>query len=774
MHFNDFISNFTVQSINGSEYKCICPCHHDNQASLSIKDAGTKILIHCHAGCSTADILNAVGLSEADLFPEKSISQPGKEPWQQYVEKQIGKKIDKVYDYVDPDGNYIYSKIRFTPKDFRIGIIENGRFKFGLGGKERKKAKAFYTPDLPGFRQAVSRGETVYYAEGEKDVDTLFNHGMYAVTCGSSTDWSSGIHDLFKDANLIIFSDNDTQGQKLSTKIQNEVKHIARKASVVIPCTDIPKGDVSDYLENHTKQELMDLIMKDPIVKRSNTEEDRLLTEEEAIQLSLKNPPDLEEDNGRILKTFGNYAKIVSEDAFLEGKFRRNLLSGRNMVRNVYWNTVDHPIQDQDLFQVRKYISNVYGISNKEDIRQAIEITANNKSYHPIRDYLSTLEWDGVKRLGSLFPKYLGAERSDYTEAVTTLFINALIQRVEHPGCKFDYCLIIADHHQGTGKSSLCRMLALKDEWFSDSLRSINDNKRSFEEIQGRWVIELGEMVATKRAKDVETIKAYISRTFDDYRAPFATYTERFLRQCVFIGTSNKPDCLPNDKSGNRRFLPLFCDGTKAEVHPLEDENETREFIKQCFAEVIAMNKKEKIPLTLDEQYLDEVLQYQEQATPEDSRIGLIQEWLDNECRDDFVCTRMIWDSIFAGEFEKQPTKLDLTEIGEIMNLSIHGWSRYSGRDGTQDNHKKRFRKYGVQRAWVRDSTDQKELDRESRASQIGFFPENDTDHATNPFINDAKITEPEKGISSNETDSSGLLSLEDLIEQFHFPPDYL
>ena len=429
------------------------------------------------------------------------------------------------------------------------------------------------------------------------------------------------------------------------------------------------------------------------------------LTEREAIALSSKSGPIpfvTNMDGSMSKSSFYNYVLALQFDAYIRTRIRFNAFDGRITFTGFYWDVKPHPARDTDIANLRYYVDNLYSLNNKANLLEAAMKVAGDNPFHPVREYLSRLKWDGTPRISELLPRYLGAERSEYTTAVTKLLLYGAIQRVMHPGCKFDYCIILADTKQGTGKSSMCRFLALKDEWYTDSVGNLNDSKSVFELMRGKWVIELGEMLAVRRAQDVETIKAFISRQSQDYRQPYGTFAENHPRQCIFIGTSNKPQFLPEDKTGNRRFLPVICDGNRAAAHPLANEEETREFVRQCYAEALVIGKEEGFPLVLDAKLSEELLRIQETATPEDTWIGMIQEYLDNGTELSMVCTRLIWDSVFAGDNDREPKRYELNDIAEIMELHIVGWRRYKGKDGSNERAKYKFKVYGTQNAWQR------------------------------------------------------------------------
>lgn len=407
---------------------------------------------------------------------------------------------------------------------------------------------------------------------------------------------------------------------------------------------------------------------------------------------------------GDLKNCYANYVTLITAAPALKGRVYRDALSGRIMVQAVPWGLDPHEISDADVYHLRWYFDRQFGLSNENNIREAVAILADRNMRHPVREWLLKLpKWDGISRIGLLFPRYLGAEASEYTTAVTKLLFFGMRQRVFYPGIKYDYCLVLADTIQGSGKSTMCRLLPGRDEWFRDAVGDLHNSKDTFEAMSGAWVVELGELIATRRTKDIETIKAFLSRTEDIYRTPYSTYPRHYPRQCVFIGTTNRPQFLPEDRTGNRRFIPIICDGRKADRHPLEDEAETRAYIAQCHAEALVLGEAEGWPLTLDKRFDEQLESYREAASPEDTRIGRIQSFLDTS-KLNMMCTQIIWDEVFAGD-GVSPTRRELQEIAEIMSLKIKGWRRYSGggeRHTYWFNYEINGKKIGAQRAWER------------------------------------------------------------------------
>ena len=244
---------------------------------------------------------------------------------------------------------------------------------------------------------------------------------------------------------------------------------------------------------------------------------------------------------------------------------------------------------------------------------------------------------------------------------------------------------------QGAGKSTFFRLLAVKDEWFSDDLKKIDDDN-VYRKMQGHWIIEMSEMIATANAKSIEDIKSFISRAKETYKVPYETHPADRLRQCVFGGSSNTMDFLPLDRSGNRRFLPIMVHPENAEVHILEDEAASRAFIDMMWAEAMFIYQNFPLKLTLSKDMDKELKELQKQFMPEDTKAGLIQSFLDN-FKGTQVCSKLIYAEALNHPFD-EPKQWEIREINEIMNNSIEGWKPFS--------NPRSFAKYGRQRGWER------------------------------------------------------------------------
>ena len=398
---------------------------------------------------------------------------------------------------------------------------------------------------------------------------------------------------------------------------------------------------------------------------------------------------------------------MLMKDPKFKNMFRYNEMTDRIEVQNAWWRRCTVNISDSDLNNIRFYLESEYCLSSEKNIPRGIDIIAHENSYHPVREKLESLTWDKVPRISRLLTKYLGCDETEYTAAAIRIFMLAAISRVFEPGKKFDTMICLVEDKQGGGKSTICRFLAMKDEWFCDDVKNLDD-ENVYRKLQGHWICEFSEMLAASNTKTVEAIKAFLSRQKDVYKVPYERYPHDFPRQNVFIGTTNNLDFLPNDKTGNRRFIPIKCHSDRAEVHPMADEKETRGFILQCWAEAMEVFKTGDFSLTFPDHLQAELQETRNDFTPEDPKVGVIQEWLDN-CSCDAVCTLMIYRECLGNEYGT-PQRWELLEIANILTKEIDDWEKYPTSDS-----KKRFPKYGKQRAWTRKTT--------QKGRQGGFIP---------------------------------------------------
>ena len=398
-------------------------------------------------------------------------------------------------------------------------------------------------------------------------------------------------------------------------------------------------------------------------------------------------------EKGGVRNSIRNCLTVFQNDPLLSGAIAKNLLTERiDIIKPIGYHRTGTAITDTDMNYLLLYLEETYGLTSEKKIAAAIGIVANENGYHPIRDYLNGLSWDGTERIRTCLHHFLGADSDQYTYEALRLFLLGAIHRAFHPGCKFEVMLCLVGG-QGAGKSTFFRLLAVKDEWFSDDLRKLDDDN-VYRKLQGHWIIEMSEMIATANAKSIEEIKSFLSRQKEVYKIPYETHPEDRLRQCVFGGTSNALDFLPLDRSGNRRFIPVMVYPEQAEVHILEDEAASRAYIEQMWAEAMEIYRSGRFKLAFSPAMQRYLKEHQRDFMPEDTKAGMIQAYLD-KYTGSMVCSKQLYKEALNHAFD-EPKQWEIREINEIMNQCISGWRYFP--------NPRMFSEYGRQKGWEREN----------------------------------------------------------------------
>ena len=401
-------------------------------------------------------------------------------------------------------------------------------------------------------------------------------------------------------------------------------------------------------------------------------------------------------EKGGVRNSIRNCLTVFQNDPLLSGAIAKNLLTERtDIIKPIGYNRTGTAITDTDMNYLLLYLEETYGLTSEKKIAAAIGIVANENGYHPIRDYLNGLSWDGTERIRTCLHHFLGADSDQYTYEALRLFLLGAIHRAFCPGCKFEVMLCLVGG-QGAGKSTFFRLLAVKDEWFSDDLRKLDDDN-VYRKLQGHWIIEMSEMIATANAKSIEEIKSFLSRQKETYKVPYETHPADRKRQCVFCGTSNTLDFLPLDRTGNRRFVPVMVHPELAEIHILDDEPAAREYLKQVWAEAMEIYRSGNFKLRFSPAMNEYLKVHQRDFMPEDTKAGQIIEYLE-KCSDNMVCSKQLFREALGHSFD-EPKQWEIREINDIMNNSVTGWRAFS--------NPRYFRSpYGRQKGWERIQPD--------------------------------------------------------------------
>lgn len=372
---------------------------------------------------------------------------------------------------------------------------------------------------------------------------------------------------------------------------------------------------------------------------------------------------------GVVEKSVINCGRVFELDPALKG-LTFDLLAGDIKIdpeHPVPWKRRPGSWTDSDDAQLYTYVASNYAEFPRQYVLDQKVIRAQGRSYHPVKQYLESLEWDGNARAATLLIDYLGAEDSIYTREATEKTLLAAIRRVYEPGCKFDNMLILSGP-PGTGKSTLIARLAGK--WFSDNL-TFEDmkDKTAAEKLQGYWIIEIGELKGMRKM-DVESIKAFVSRQDDIYRAAYGRNVEKHPRQCIIFGTVNNAGGYLKDITGNRRFWPIEITGqTNQKPWNLTDADRD-----QIWAEMFFRYKElGERSLLLSKDAAEIAQEKQTEALESDEREGLVDAFLAQNLPKDWQTmgreARIAYLDGDADALMALPDKSDATEDRQTVSV---------------------------------------------------------------------------------------------------------
>lgn len=262
-------------------------------------------------------------------------------------------------------------------------------------------------------------------------------------------------------------------------------------------------------------------------------------------------------EKGKLRATFHNVVTIL-ENELSPALLKRNLFSNEDFFAiDTPWGSKAGEKRSggsEDALRVKKWLIEKFDLeASVALIEEALLFITTQNEFHPVKEFIEALEWDGVDRVSNAFRTYLNAKMPEpYLSDVSRKFFLAMIRRIYEPGCKFDH-LPVLEGSQGIGKSSFGKILVGK-EWFMDGLPDLADKDAALN-LQGIWLVEMGELSSIYRSQ-LEAAKSFITRETDKVRPPYGKRRIDLPRQCVFLGTTDKQDYL-QDSAGNRRFWPV-------------------------------------------------------------------------------------------------------------------------------------------------------------------------------------------------------------------------
>ncbi|MFC2423645.1 MAG: VapE domain-containing protein [Fusobacterium polymorphum] len=423
-------------------------------------------------------------------------------------------------------------------------------------------------------------------------------------------------------------------------------------------------------------------------------------------------------DGMKALSTLSNIILILRNDKELKFKIFKDIFSSRILVRDgVPWDkkfeTPDRIWTDTDDAGLRWYLESNYGITSTNKIIDGVNLIAEENAENKVATRLQSTQWDGEKRIETLFIDYLGCEDNVYTREVSEKSLVAAVRRAIYGGVKWDNMPILIGP-QGVGKSTFLKILGM--DWYNDSLVNV-EGKDACELIQGSWILEMGEL-SSLRKSELNLVKNFLSRTDDIFRASYGRRAQKYPRRCAFFGTANDTNFL-RDETGNRRFWPIDCfifKPNKSIFNDLKDE------LDQIWAEACELAKNEFYSLVLSKE-AEKIAKEEQEAHSEDNVFkGIILDYLDKKIpknwnsldafakrtfldeyeeqgllhddliQRDKICAAEIWEEALKNSIRFMK-KSDSIEINKVL-ASLKEWEKMKTSS--------KFGKYGVQRGYKR------------------------------------------------------------------------
>lgn len=361
-------------------------------------------------------------------------------------------------------------------------------------------------------------------------------------------------------------------------------------------------------------------------------------------------------DNCRIKKT----KNFLQNDTNLVNCFQFNLFSEDiEFTRKVDWDFMSKEkrgITDINITFLKDYLSTVHSWEpSKEVLGDACLLVSSLKRYHPVKQFIESVKWDGVPRIDEWLIRAVGCNDNIYTRMVGAKFLIATVNRIYEPGCKFDHMLIL-EGEQSIGKSTLCEVMS--EEWYLDTNF---DNKDLVDAMRGSFWVEISELSGMNK-KEVDWLKSFLSRKVDRLRLPYARRTDNFKRKCVFIGTYNPSgnNMYLRDDTGNRRFWPVECIGKVDLKYAHENK-------MQLWAEAFERYKKKETYYIEDPEALSILDGLHKERELESPTYIRIRDWLNGRCETDIM--EVIESCLKIQTIGKQPKDLlsVSTTVGIIM-----------------------------------------------------------------------------------------------------------
>ncbi|WP_339016368.1 virulence-associated E family protein [Fusobacterium animalis] len=589
---------------------------------------------------------------------------------------------------------------------------ENPLEKEGMVGAFCRRFNIYQAIDefLPGVYEPCDVADRLTFIGGSTTAGAIvYQDGLFLYSHHATDPCSQKLVNAFDLVRLHKFGHLDIQAE-VNTPVAKLPSWLAMKEWVMAR-TDVKK----DLLKERQQKAIAEFSIVDD--KNEEVLEGEIVEDDD----NWKDDIQYSADGMKALSTLANIILILRNDKELKFKIFKDIFSSRILVRDgVPWDrkfeTPDRIWNDTDDAGLRWYLESFYGITSTNKIMDGVSLIAEENAENKVETRLQSTQWDGEKRLETLFIDYLGCEDNVYTREISEKSLVAAVRRAIYGGIKWDNMPILIGP-QGVGKSTFLKILGM--DWYNDSLVNV-EGKDACELIQGSWILEMGEL-SSLRKSELNLVKNFLSRTDDIFRASYGRRAQKYPRRCAFFGTANDTNFL-RDETGNRRFWPIDCfiyKPKKSIFNDLNDEldqiwAEACELAKNKFYSLVLSKEAEKIAEeeqdshSEDNVYKGIILDYLDKKIPKDAwdsmdlfaRRTYLNEYESTSKQynesdlilRDKVCAAEIWEEALKMDI-RYLKKSDSIEINKILS-TLFKWEKIK--------QSSRFGKYGVQKGFKR------------------------------------------------------------------------
>lgn len=417
---------------------------------------------------------------------------------------------------------------------------------------------------------------------------------------------------------IVLFDSNVERNEQIGEarrQLTREIESRGAEVSWFRWPADVPEtlNGIDDFLAQRGPDEAIRQLGK----ARKVTRKRKIATVAEAVEGDGWRKDLIEGDNG-IKPILANGITFLANMPDLKDMLSYDEFAVRTMaLGGSPWNPQSREWSEVDDIRLAEWLQHHGCHVSKTTAAEAVAAVSRDRSFHPVREYLTKLVWDKRERINTWLHTYIGAEDSKYSLAVGSRWLISAVARVMEPGCQVDHCLILQGP-QGRRKSTALRVLA--GDWFTDQVGDLN-NKDSAQQIHGVWIVEFAELEQLLGLRaETAIVKAFITRRVDRFRPPYDRRPADFPRQCIFAGTVNL-DTFYRDETGARRFWAVSCGAI--DIPGLERDRD------QLWAEARARYERRE-PWHLDTVELVELAAVeQDQRYEGDPWDSIIWEWVE-------------------------------------------------------------------------------------------------------------------------------------------------